>query len=126
MLTAFHETCIHLLSVCTQCVTSSMHEPAHRSEQKTRVCTREHAGCHLQSFACALQDLPHIGIHDYELVETWRLDSWSHETCGLRYNMNEVSEVRWIDIRELRPWMEREPQSFTPWFVDEAKLLGLV
>lgn len=44
----------------------------------------------------------------------------------MRFNMHEVSEVKWVDIPELAAWMQRSPEQFTPWFLDEARLVGLL
>jgi len=44
----------------------------------------------------------------------------------LRLDPLEVDEVRYIDIEELRRWLEDAPQQFTPWFVEDVRHFGVV
>jgi isopentenyldiphosphate isomerase len=70
------------------------------------------------------QDLPEIGIRDYEWVEVWRLaGGW---VGPLRYNAHEVSEVAWISPQELTSRMSAAPEEFTPWFLDEVRTSHLL
>lgn len=42
----------------------------------------------------------------------------------VRFNPNEVSEVRWMGLRELRDACRARPEEFTQWLREEGELLG--
>ena len=39
------------------------------------------------------------------------------------FNEQEVMAVEWVGLAELAERMQQQPDSFTPWFLDEAALL---
>lgn len=41
-----------------------------------------------------------------------------HYDGQVNVNAEEVDEVRWVAVEELRNWFEREQQQFTPWFTE--------
>lgn len=43
----------------------------------------------------------------------------------LSFNSEEVAEVAWVGMDELRQWMQDAPGDFTHWFLDEVHLMGL-
>jgi isopentenyldiphosphate isomerase len=44
----------------------------------------------------------------------------------VRLDPLEVDEVRYIDIDDLRGWLEDAPQQFTPWFIEDVRHFGIV
>lgn len=69
----------------------------------------------------ALQDVPEISVKDYEFVESYSLEGYDGPVM---YNSEEVSEVAWVSIPEVAQRMKNQPDDFTPWFLNEAHLLG--
>lgn len=39
------------------------------------------------------------------------------------FNRQEIEEIRWITVEELRVWMEQEPEAFTAWFSTAFQLV---
>jgi isopentenyldiphosphate isomerase len=60
-------------------------------------------------------DMPELGIADHEMQQ-----AFSGEYAGtLHPDPGEVAAVRQVSAATLHAWIEREPDAFTPWFIDE-------
>lgn len=40
----------------------------------------------------------------------------------ISFNTEEIEEIRWISIEELRAWVDIEPDAFTAWFIPAFKM----
>lgn len=40
----------------------------------------------------------------------------------IEFNRNEIEELKWVTIEELRKWMEQKPEDFTAWFKSAFEL----
>ncbi len=53
--------------------------------------------------------------------------SSAKKSPGVRACLTQVSEVAWVTLAELQALLGKLGEgAFTPWFVDEARLLGLI
>jgi len=63
---------------------------------------------------CTL-DMPELGIADHEMQQAFR-----GEYAGeLHPDAEEVAAVRLVSAASLHAWIDRDPDAFTPWFIDE-------
>jgi isopentenyl-diphosphate Delta-isomerase len=65
---------------------------------------------------------PARGIRDWEETQAFR----GRYDGAVQFDRTEVMAVRRCAPRELTDWMRREPGAFTPWFIDEARALGVL
>jgi isopentenyldiphosphate isomerase len=70
---------------------------------------------------CYAQDIPEIGIKDYEFVETYKVERYDGPVS---YNSEEISQISWTSLPDLLMRMRDCPSDFSPWFLQEARLLG--
>ena len=57
--------------------------------------------------------------HEYDLI-------FSGEFNGeFNFNENEIEEVKWISVSKLKREMNKEPEKFTPWFLQIMKEINL-
>jgi isopentenyldiphosphate isomerase len=73
-----------------------------------------HALGDVRPFCC---DLPALGILDCELQATFS----GVLAGGLEADGIEVTAVRAISAGELGAWIARDPEAFTPWFLEELR-----
>jgi len=66
--------------------------------------------------------VPELGVIDRELQQAFR----GRHVGPLRPDPVEVAEVRVLPLDQLARWIARAPGDFTPWFVTEVSLLGLL
>lgn len=38
------------------------------------------------------------------------------KTQNIEFDTNEIEEIKWVSIKELKKWIEEKPQEFTAWF----------
>lgn len=55
---------------------------------------------------------PQSGLVEHELDHVLKGDF----DGPLHVNPDEIAATRWLDPREVREWLDREPKVFTPWF----------
>jgi len=72
----------------------------------------------LRTHAPCAQDIPEINVKDYEFVETYSFEGYEG---ALMYNSEEVSEVEWVSVPEVRFVSGYSLKSF---FDDESSLAG--
>ncbi|MGE0623594.1 MAG: NUDIX domain-containing protein [Pseudomonadales bacterium] len=77
---------------------------------------------HLGSPFAARLDLPELGIHDYELQQSYR-GEW---LGALRPDPSEVAEVRAESLDSLARWLRESPADFTPWFRRDVYRCGIL
>lgn len=70
----------------------------------------------------ATNSIPELGVVDREVQQAFR---GCHDGA-VRPDPEEVADVTCLSVEALRIWMERSPESFTPWFLDEVSRLGLL
>lgn len=61
------------------------------------------------------------GRHDYEFVESFRLDNFAGE---VKLDPVEVAEFKYTTLEELRRLYEEEPASLTPWLRSELNMFA--
>eukprot|EP00195_Chlamydomonas_chlamydogama_P005946 CAMPEP_0202906898 /NCGR_PEP_ID=MMETSP1392-20130828/40640_1 /ASSEMBLY_ACC=CAM_ASM_000868 /TAXON_ID=225041 /ORGANISM="Chlamydomonas chlamydogama, Strain SAG 11-48b" /LENGTH=196 /DNA_ID=CAMNT_0049595581 /DNA_START=47 /DNA_END=634 /DNA_ORIENTATION=+ len=66
-------------------------------------------------------ELPSEGIHDYEFVESYRLDNYEGRVT---FNEEEVSAVRFAKVSDIQHEMQENPDNFTVWFREELNSLN--
>mmetsp|Transcript_29462 Transcript_29462/g.70156 ORF Transcript_29462/g.70156 Transcript_29462/m.70156 type:complete len:155 (+) Transcript_29462:485-949(+) len=57
---------------------------------------------------------------DREFVESYRVDNY---VGSFRCDPEEVEEAKFISLIELKQAVEQHPEEYTPWFLDEIRLL---
>lgn len=67
-------------------------------------------------------DLPALGVHDYELQQSFR-GVWAG---ALHPDPLEVAEVRTVTLATLADWMRAAPEDFTPWFLRDVFRLRIL
>jgi len=67
-------------------------------------------------------DLPELGIHDYELQQSFR-GVW---VGTLTPDPAEVAEVRAESLASLARWLSESPEDFTPWFRRDVYRCGIL
>jgi 16S rRNA (adenine1518-N6/adenine1519-N6)-dimethyltransferase len=67
-------------------------------------------------------EMPESGIFDRELQQAFR----GRYGGGLWPDPLEVADVQRVPLATLAQWLQRAPDEFTPWFVEELSHLGLL
>lgn len=70
----------------------------------------------------ASNSIPELGVVDRELQQAF---SGRHDGA-VQPDPDEVAEVTCLPADELRNWMARSPEAFTPWFLEEVARLGVL
>lgn len=70
----------------------------------------------------ASSSIPELGVMDREIQQAF---SGCHDGA-ITPDPAEVAEVACLPADELRKWMARSPEAFTPWFLEEIMRLGLL
>lgn len=102
-------------------------EPGETYEQAALRGLREELGVEqivLERFGSVTRsqlDIVERGLKDYEWQQSFRGVSDGE----LRPNVDEVCEVRTLDLADLEREFAQKPDDFTPWFRDSAIRLGL-
>lgn len=64
--------------------------------------------------------LPEIGVLDFEFVESYRIDGYNGP---IAFNEQEVSEVKFVSLSDVKAGMQSHPQEYTQWFREELASL---
>ena len=48
------------------------------------------------------------------------------DLTDISFNKQEIEEIKWISIEELKSWMESNPKDFTAWFKSAFELAYIV
>jgi len=70
-----------------------------------------------------LRETREAGLIDREFVESYRLDNYDGP---VQVDPTEVAEAKFFPLVEIHKLASEAPQTFTPWFLDEAKLVGVL
>ena len=65
--------------------------------------------------------LPEIGVLDFEFVESYRLDGYD---SPIAFNDQEVSEVKFMSLSDVKADMQAHPDAYTQWFREELASLN--
>jgi isopentenyldiphosphate isomerase len=57
--------------------------------------------------------------HDYEFVESYRLDDFAGD---VKIDPHEVAEFKYTTLEELKRLYEHEPETLTPWLRSELAM----
>jgi len=66
--------------------------------------------------------IPELGVTDRELQQAFR----GHYDGPITPDPTEVARVRRVALAELKAWILREREAFTPWFLQELAVLKIV
>ena len=59
---------------------------------------------------------------EHEIDHVFYLPLHSHEIT-LNINPSEISEINWISLDKLKPWLTSSPKDFTPWFAQAFNMV---
>lgn len=63
-------------------------------------------------------EYPNVNVIDNELKKVFTCHKYTGE---VKVDGDEVSEVKWVDIEELKQAVEKDEGQFTPWFLSDLK-----